>query len=93
MHGGGRSSRRDSKLEIVAGGVRAPSVSRKKNSSQEVGAEVPVVKALRPIRLTPSSTDYATAAELTARVLKLTGPAALKRKPSKRLLALANWDA
>ena len=55
--------------------------------------EVPAVKVLRPIRLTPSSTDYATAAELTARVLKLTGPAALKRKPSKRLLALANLDA
>ena len=68
-------------------------MSGKKNSNPKaLTAEVGSQK-LRPIRLTPSSTDYATAAELTSRMLGLTGKAASKRKPSKLLLSLAGWDA
>ena len=68
-------------------------MSGKKNSNPKAPAGIAGGKELRPIRLTPSLTDYATAAELTSRMLGLTGIAASKRKPSKQLLSLAGLDA
>lgn len=49
-------------------------------------------KALRPIRLTPCSTDYATCVELTARMLGMGEIDGSKRKPATWLLKLANLD-
>lgn len=44
----------------------------------------------KAIRLKPSVTDYATYVATTSKVLGTTGPAALKTKPNRRLLSLAN---
>lgn len=51
------------------------------------------VSAYRPIRLRPSSSDYATAVKTTADAMGLTGPAASKSKPSERVLWLTNSDS
>jgi hypothetical protein len=48
------------------------------------------VAATKAIRLKPSTTDYATFARTTAKALGLTGAAAAKSKPSKRVLSLMN---
>lgn len=44
----------------------------------------------RPIRLKPSTSDYATFARTTAKTLGLTGPAAYRTKPNEYVLWLAN---
>ena len=59
-------------------------VNSKKNSP------LPVTKA---IRLKPSTTDYATFARATSKVLGTTGKASQKTKPSMRLLSLMNLDS
>jgi hypothetical protein len=49
--------------------------------------------APKAIRLKPSVTDYATFVATTSKVMGTNGPAALKTKPNKRLLALANMGS
>jgi len=70
-------------------------VSREKKTPQNpptlsLREEEPAVSAVRPIRLKPSSSDYATAARTTAKAMGLTGPAASKSKPSERVLWLTS---
>ncbi|MBL9116101.1 MAG: hypothetical protein JNJ83_13925 [Verrucomicrobiaceae bacterium] len=56
-----------------------PVVNPKKNSLQSIE---------KAIRLKPSVTDYATFVRTTSKVLGMTGPAAQKTKPNRRLLSL-----
>ncbi|BCU76203.1 hypothetical protein llg_09180 [Luteolibacter sp. LG18] len=53
----------------------------------------PVYGAVRPIRLKPSSSDYAAAVRTTADAMNLTGPAASKTKPDALLLSLTSWES
>jgi hypothetical protein len=62
-------------------------VSSEKKQLQALQSSDKVPKA---IRLKPSTTDYATFAKTTAKVLGLTGAAAAKTRPSKRVLSLMN---
>jgi hypothetical protein len=67
-------------------------VSPKKNTSPPATAATPT-KELKPIRLRPSSSDYATFVRTTADAMGLTGPVASKTKPNRLLLSLANLDS
>lgn len=67
------------------------SPEKKTNPSQPTSLqETAPVFQVHPIRLKPSSSDYATAAKTTADAMGLTGPAASKSKPSERLLWLTS---
>ena len=53
----------------------------------------PTVSGTQPIRLKPSTSDYATFVKITSKVLGDTGPASRKTKPSTLLLSLMNLES
>ncbi len=64
-------------------------LDQEQNRINEPVVEYRTGRALRPIRLTPCSSDYETAVELTARMLGISGIDASRRKPCTSLLRLA----
>lgn len=48
----------------------------------------PLPKVVRPIALTPSSSDYATYVRTTSQAMAVTGPVSKKTKPNERFLSL-----
>jgi len=73
-------------------------VSREKKTPQKapdlsLREEEPVVSAVRPIRLKPSSSDYATFARTTAKAMGKAEPTASELKPNPRVLWLTNLES
>lgn len=73
-------------------------VSREKKTPQNppdlsLREEEPVVSAVRPIRLKPSSSDYVTFVRTTAKAMGKTEPTASDLKPNPRVLWLANLES
>jgi hypothetical protein len=65
-------------------------VSAKKNKQTPINSATSGVVKERSIRLQPSSSDYATFARTTAKVLGQPAPTGSALKPNKQFLSLVN---
>jgi len=68
-------------------------VSEEKKANLTSGRPLKAASEIQPIRLVPSSSDYATFVKTTIDAMGLTGERASKSKPSVRMLSLLNSES